>query len=451
MTRPNSPRRGQVALILAMAAGMLFGMAGLAIDLLYIYVVRAHLVIATDAAALAAARNFGRGDTPAEQQAEANAMALNMFTSNFPVGHLLTQSASYEAPLIEPGPTPGTRQVTVIGRATAPAFFMGLFGVGDLDVNVEATAIRQDVNLMLVLDRSGSMNRAGAWTILQDVAKDFVEEFDETRDRLGLVVFGAEASLDAAPDYNFEANVQGMIDAHVSNNSGTNLQQGLWLAYDALADLADTSALNVIVFFTDGAATAYSANFDVTSGPCNGQTRPGSAQAPSNSTSNSTMGLNLLDPGPPTVTDDSLQTGCGFAWGTDLSNFVQDLEIADINGTDGSSPRTIPGWGGSGKPAMDGFALRAIASNLAINTGLRARTDAVVPVTIFTVGLGGTSNPPELPLDVDLLKRIANDPILGPGVHDPNQPIGKFFHAPTKQQLGAAFEMVKSEVHRLMQ
>ena len=214
--RKTDRRIGQITLMLALAGGLIFGMAGLGVDLLYMMAIRARLGIASDAAALGAARNLGRSSNLSSQQAEAEAMALNLFRSHFSDGHLLSQTSGYDSPLIEPGPTPGTRQVTVVGRATVPMFFMGFFGLGDVEISTRATAIRKDVNLVLVLDRSRSMFNSGAWPILQEVASDFVDEFDPTRDRMGLVVFGGEGRLDFAPGFSVRVPIKNLISQHIA-------------------------------------------------------------------------------------------------------------------------------------------------------------------------------------------------------------------------------------------
>ena len=153
-------RTGQIIILLALAGVLIFGLAALSVDIVYLYVVRSRLVTSVDAAALAAARALARGDTPAQQQQEANDLVDLLMTANFPTNRLMTQSVTHVDPVIAPGPNPGTRQVTVGATAVAPTFFMRILGWDTVPVNASATAIRRDVNLMLVLDRSGSMGRA---------------------------------------------------------------------------------------------------------------------------------------------------------------------------------------------------------------------------------------------------------------------------------------------------
>ena len=46
-------------------------------------------------------------------------------------------------------------------------------------------------------------------------------------------------------------------------NGATNSSQGLWQSYQELSGLAQTGALNVILFFTDGRPTAVTENFPI--------------------------------------------------------------------------------------------------------------------------------------------------------------------------------------------
>ena len=52
-------------------------------------------------------------------------------------------------------------------------------------------ASRRDVNLLLVLDRSSSMNNSGSCDPMKAAAQTFVEQFANGRDRLGLLTYGA--------------------------------------------------------------------------------------------------------------------------------------------------------------------------------------------------------------------------------------------------------------------
>jgi hypothetical protein len=99
--------------------------------------------------------------------------------------------------------------------------------------------------------------------------------------------------------------------------------------------------------------------------------------------------------------------------------------------------------------------------NATDNAAYNARTNATLPVYVFTIGLGGNDgNPP----DPVLLQRMANDPsedqFNNPPVYPacsteatcvnyPNQPQGQFIYAPSASQLGQAFLAISSQILRL--
>ena len=289
--------------------------------MIYAYAVKAKLVTSVDAAALGAARALSEGNTPSEQQAAVNLMVQKLFDANFPAGFMMAGSRSYANPTITDNGD-GTRSVLVSATATVPTYFLRFAGYNDLPISASATALRRDVNLMLVLDRSGSMSNSPgsnpgptAFQDLQFASGQFVGHFDATRDKLGLVSFGTATWLDRAPATGFKPDLVNMINQLVSVNAGTNSSDGLWRAYDGLQTLNDAEPLNVIVFFTDGASTVFSGTFDITASSCAGQQRVGTAWGFSNSTRMTSMGLTQADAGPAPFSGDeqNFVSGCGFA------------------------------------------------------------------------------------------------------------------------------------------
>ncbi len=74
------------------------------------------------------------------------------------------------------------------------------------------------------------------------------------------------------------------------------------------------------------------------------------------------------------------------------------------------------------------------------------RQDPIVPVLIYTIGLGdpsGSTTPP----DPDFMKRVANDP--DSPAYSIDEPTGLYAFAPDNTQLNQAFARVASEILRL--
>ena len=83
---PGSRRRerGIAIMLTAVMLFVLVPVAGLALDAVLLYALKAKLSTAADAAAIAAARSLNVGMTLAEQEAEARQRALDFFRANFP-------------------------------------------------------------------------------------------------------------------------------------------------------------------------------------------------------------------------------------------------------------------------------------------------------------------------------------------------------------------------------
>lgn len=197
----NQRRKGIAVLVTAVTMTVLIPVVGLAIDAAILYAVRARLSAAVDAGALAGARMLARGQDLASQRDSAVDTARRFFLANFPDGHLFTQNRSLSIVVDETQLK--VRTVRINAAVDAPLYFMKMLSQNAVNVKTVGTATRRDVNLMLVLDRSGSLQNTGSCTPLKEAAKTFVGYFANGRDRLGLVSYAVTYTNDFAPVSNF--------------------------------------------------------------------------------------------------------------------------------------------------------------------------------------------------------------------------------------------------------
>jgi Flp pilus assembly protein TadG len=140
---------GNTIAMMAAAIFPLSAFSGAAIDLARLYVVKSRLQQACDAGALAG-RKFMTGtslDTNARNR------AAQFFNNNFRQGWFQTAAVAFT-----PADT-GDGQVRAVASARVPMAIMGMFGYGDktLSVECEARLDVADVDIMFVLDVTGSM------------------------------------------------------------------------------------------------------------------------------------------------------------------------------------------------------------------------------------------------------------------------------------------------------
>jgi Flp pilus assembly protein TadG len=238
-------------------------MIGLAIDGAIVFWAKAKLSAAVDSAALAADR------TPT---ASASTVANQYVYANFPANWL---GATYVTPptAVLTYPSTGLRQVVVTASVNVPLHFLAIFGVSSTLVPASATAVRRRTNVILVLDRSNSMNITGpdgavVCTTMTASATTFVNYFMNGQDRLGLITFHTWANVDFSMTTSFQSSSPNLTSvlSDLVCGANTSSAMALNLAYTQIKNLgsvayASNGALNVIVFFTDGNPNGVTAVF----------------------------------------------------------------------------------------------------------------------------------------------------------------------------------------------
>ncbi len=447
---------------------------GLVVDVGFLYATKARLQASVDGAALAAARALNVGTTTAAQTNAAQNNAVNWFNANFPAGSfgtLNTVMGPGNVVVFDDPNNPNVRNVTVTATTQVNTFFMRWLGFTTTNIGATGNAARRDVVVMMVLDRSGSMNSSGSCGALVSSAKLFVGQFANGRDRIGMVSFADNTYIHSAPTTNFQSVLgytndtgsgTGEIDSLVCGG-GTNTSQAVSLAYNELYKTNLPGALNVLMFETDGLPNTLTLDFWDSansvagiSGASNCKDNNGKAKGQSGFATKASLpswtgghtmgpngyrgdipagiigGLGVQDPGSSNasfilysswtssksnnfqegtfgyVTSNSAAPGCGFLSSHNSTSDIAWIPTADVYGNNlVTSYKGVTTSGGHVTYSWANF--RAAAFNAADQAAANARTNATLPVFVFGLGLGSTAAG-VVPPDFVLMQRMANDP-----------------------------------------
>lgn len=379
--------RGATLIVVAAGSLLIFGMSGLALDSARGYLHRLHLARAVDAAALMGARNLRSGESEAVNQALAAATANGVTTGQG--GAVVTTSVSTNAE--------GETTFGVIARQPIATTLMRLFGFEQIEVAAAAVAAVPPVDLVLVLDQSGSLEQQNAWDDLQRASRTFVRYFADAFDQLGLVSFQIRATDREDLDHDFTSPIVSEIN-DMESAGDTNTGEGLRLGLQQMQSEAvrDRSA-RVVVFFTDGRPTAFR-------GIVNGRDR---VMAVYTTRAGGRMRGYFNNP-------DALPTD----------------EVADADGC--RNAYSCWGW------------TEASIRNQARQNGI-VMADAIraTGTYVYTIGLGnpGAGDPLLVP-DMSYLRLLANEN----GMANSSQPMGQAYFAPSPAQLEDVFEQVAQDL-----
>lgn len=257
----KSQRGASLIIFTLLVALVLLPLMGLAVDGAVVFWVRTKLSSAVDAAALAGGRSINVYETQTQNSGNAVTAAQQWFAANYPSGWLGTTIVG-GTPTVTVQPTQSaTQQVSVSARAVIPLYFMRVVGVNSITIGAVAQSARRNLNLVLVLDRSGSMGPAptgsNACPTMIDAAQNFVSMFTDGFDTLGLVTFSTTANnspIDYSPTKYFKSSSPNLSTTigEISCTGATSTAQALNIAYQSIKNTGLVSALNVIVLFTDG-------------------------------------------------------------------------------------------------------------------------------------------------------------------------------------------------------
>jgi len=478
----NKRSRGIAIVLTTLTLTVTLPLVGLGFDVGTLYLIKAKLAAAADSAALAGARALSQGATEAAQEASAMSTAQSFFAGNFPAGYWRTSGAAATV-AINSTSTPNYRTVTVNATVQAPLYFLRVLNQQHSTINVMSQAGRRDVLLMMVLDRSSSMNGVVAGTgqtacaLMKTDAAAFVNYFAPGRDQLGLVAFGSSVFVYPSttsfttPDGNGNT-IQSLI-GQLTCGANTASAAAIAAAYAELKNVNNPNRMNVVMFMTDGRPNGVTANYYplVTDGCAPASQRntfvgviaqwAGGAHPNGNT-------AGLMQPTTTSITfpNDNVpisgSNACQFYNNLEnVRNDVPNLPANDLYGNSTAGPYSqlnSATWpyttpfnpvGGVSVPQQIVIA----STNALDNEATQVRTDPNLHPYIYDIALMGDGPVDDMP-DTLLLQKIANDPVLagdtGVGLTfyqmQIDQPHGYFAIAPNASQLAVAFDTIARQI-----
>lgn len=264
--------KGQILVMFALALPLLVLFTAMAVDMGLIYVTKAKLSKAVDAACLTGVKNLSQG------QATANSLATDMFNANFgsnpPTPTFIWNMGNATTPV----------SLQVKATATINTTFMkylpqfATWNLGDV-----ATATRSNLVMSIILDRSGSMGNDGGMTALQTAVPNFVADFVNGTDHIAMVSFASNASVDVPMTNTFLTPIDNAVKA--LNASGGTFGTGagttpcntqpcsatdgppLSMADNQNNSISYVQEAKVVVYFTDGLMNTIQDTFNCTNNP----------------------------------------------------------------------------------------------------------------------------------------------------------------------------------------
>ena len=455
-------QRGAIAIMVAISMIVLLGVVGLAIDGGLAYLVKARLNAAVDSAALAGARAVTTGNNEAEQRASAKAAAEDFFKANIPDNYLLSAPKILSTTVTFKG---GQAIIDVVADAKMPVSIMQVMGFESLTPVATAQTIRNDLDMALVIDTSGSLSDSAS--VVRTSAKSFLSRFNVTQDRVALVHFASGAETDVP----IKISGRGFERTTMYNKinafpfiGGTASVEGMWNAREQLGmvPLANRSTMRVIVFFSDGAPSAFGSYMSFTNA----------------ADCKDTLGRSIAG------TMDSLSANFGLSKLDDSDNVII-KENCKLFRNNAFAARTLPDWYNAhndaknpNDPARREFPLvtkypREVTNDIGstalansptyrrnVERASRNLVEAIASsardqnIAVFTLGMGAKLKAAG-DFDGDtgemILKCMANSVDAPKRCQNPKQPIGMYCYAATDADLTPCFSRLASAILRISQ
>ena len=267
-------RRGAMMPLIAICLPIILAFSAFAINIAWMQLTRTELRTATDAAARAGSRMLSRTQNPDV----ARAAAINAASRNTVAGDSLILANNdvkfgMSAPngagswlfTEQPEDTHGLNGVHVTGDRTSgsvsgavPMLFTGIFDMGHFEPVRTAVASHMDRDVMLVLDRSGSMGSwtpgGNRWRDLKNAVTAFLNALSTTpQDELvGVATYSSSSTLDENMTLDY-GRLMTTIDG-LSVGGMTAIGRGIQDGMDGVTAplFARANAAKTIVVMTDG-------------------------------------------------------------------------------------------------------------------------------------------------------------------------------------------------------
>ena len=191
LRRLHRDDRGAIAALVGLEIIPLFAAIGLAVDSARGYMLKSKLSYAIDAAGLAGGRAFETGLREED--------IMMFFEANFPPGYMSAQLAPGH-PIITFDDEENT--VRIVASATLPTRFMSVAGIHEMTVSARTVIKRelQGMELVLVMDNTGSMRTNGGMAAMKPAATDLVDILYGARETVtnfwvGVVPYAANVNI----------------------------------------------------------------------------------------------------------------------------------------------------------------------------------------------------------------------------------------------------------------
>jgi Flp pilus assembly protein TadG len=486
VTNHRKNQRGMAVIMTALTMLVSIPLVGLAVDVGVLYMIRGKLYQAVDAAALAGARALSQGSSPGAQTSSAQAAATKFFNANFPTGYWATTNITLAPPTVDSTSFPNYRTVTTSATVKAPLYFLRVLGQNTTTIAASSQGGRRDVAMMLVLDRSSSMNNpfmgTTACAVMVTDAVQFLNYFAVGRDMVGLSVFGSSVFTYpptvtfTTPDSNGDT-LASLINA-ITCQGNTNTDEAMFQAYQALVNVNSATRANVIVLMTDGRPNGFTGEYCCAAGvtdqrispaTCDGANLPMIGEVeqwaggphPTGTTAGLSMQtattVNGNDGSPASNTGGCQMNTIGL---TSMPNDIRKMPTTDVHGNSivgnysVNNPNAPYGSASDTLNVSSPQQIELASVNAVDNMSITIRSNAALKANIYTIALEG--NAPGDPPDTLLLRKMANDPTMqnDPSAtaqlfwaqQNPGQTVGYFVDAPDPSELCAAFNSIAERI-----